>query len=479
MIAFVTGLPEDSPCVCSAVHQLISLRIPFTGWEEQKLSSALPDDLENYEALIIDSERFRNLTEAERIRMEGYARKGFVHILPAEYSKLSIFECDFRSEVDFHILAAGSGVSRPGMPRLATGKILEGYLRVMEEYLDTSLRSSHLHEYHLHCTMSLLEAESLGVLPAGWSERITNVLDGLERLVTFPADIDEIAAWAFAPLAARRCGNRRLLEKVLTAADTVLNHWSRSDLGLLSMGGREDDPLSFAHRDSPFFGMTRSTNGRRNLHLNEQLHYFGAAFPGLSAVSGNPGFLEETLALMRHIDTVHRDPEDGLLRHASLHGRALGEKWGRGVSHALLGAFYMLKLVPELPEEIRTFALEFLDKTGRGLLRYQTAGGLWRNVIDREDTPEETSCSVLFTWMYAYAVNHGWFPRERYAEMVLRSADALKGKFWRGRGSGNCRGSYPSPDLGYYLRRPLHMYMMPLIAPALLESDRLRSNRGE
>ena len=139
----------------------------------------------------------------------------------------------------------------------------------------------------------------------------------------------------------------------------------------------------------------------------------------------------------------------------------------------MMGVFYLLKNNPELPPGIRREAVAFLDKTGRGLLKYQTPGGLWHNVIDREDTPEETSCSVLITLIFAYGVNHGWFPKDRYAEMIRKSSHALRRKFWRGCGSGNCRGTMPSPETSYYLRRPIHMYRMPLIAPALIESEKL------
>ena len=473
MIAFVTGLDNDSPCIREAVHQLITLGIPFSGWEAQQLLTDFPADLARYDALITDRERLRRAGAEERRLLEVFAMDHCVHIIPEEYNRAAGFTCDALTEIDFHLLAAASGLDRQEIPEIPTETILEWYLKNMEEFFRERKRFRHLNEYHLHCTESLLEMEKLGRLSPEWSRDLTDFFNDMERLIEPPGDIDGLAAWSLAPLSVERCGHRRILDKVLAAAEDVVHNWARSDEGLLCIGGRRDDPLLLAHPDSPFFGFTRASGGLRNLILNELLHYFGAAFPGLTTVSGDPKFLEEAVKLMRYVDRIHRDPADGLLRHASLHGQPLGEKWGRGNTHAMMGVFYLLKNNPDLPADVRAEAAAFLDKTGRGLLKYQTDNGLWHNVIDREDTPEETSCSVLITLIFAYGANHGWFPKDRYAAMIRKSSHALRRKFWRGCGSGNCRGTMPSPETSYYLRRPIHMYRMPLIAPALIESEKL------
>ena len=184
--------------------------------------------------------------------------------------------------------------------------------------------------------------------------------------------------------------------------------------------------------------------------------------------------LDEALRIMEHIDRFHRD-RDGLLYHASRFGKVIGGKWGRGNTHALLGAFYMLRRHPNMPEDIRKKVLSFIDRSGDGLLKVQSPGGLWRNVLDESDSCEETSCSVLITYIYSWCVNKGYLPADKYVPMLLKSRQALKRKFWHGIGSGNCRGSFPAlENPGYYRRRSMHGYVMPLIAPALLESARLQ-----
>ena len=473
MVAFVTGMDNDAPPVKAAVHQLISLGIPFTGWQEQKLPSEFPENLDDFEGLVVDAARLRRTTPEERKRLEKFAKEHYVHIIPEYYLQLSSSECDMRFEVDFHIFAASSGISRPGMTEISEETILKEYFKLAEDYIKNIGESTFFNEYHLHFTASILEVEHLKAAPESLSSKIDSIWLPMADCVHAPVDGDLIGAWMVAPIAAKRTGNRLFLDRTLAAANDVLARWPRSNVGLLSPGGFSDDPLFFSHMDSCFFGETRSTNSRRDLHMNEQLHYVGAAFPALSMASGDHRFLNEAVRLMNYIDKVHRDPADGLLFHASRAGKPLGAKWGRGLSHALMGVFYMLRWSPNLPEDIVSSAIHFLDRTGRALVRFQTSNGFWRNVIDREDTPEETSCTVLFTYIFAYGVNHGWFDRSIYLRMIQKSRSALCRKFWRGRGSGDCRGTYPSPDLYYYLGRPFTIYVMPLIAPAFLEADRL------
>ena len=474
MLAFVTDWDVESQPVKASINQLIMLGMPFDGWTEQTVSGRIPEDLSRFDGMVIDGDRFRRCTPEEAAKLEVFAREKHLHIIDSGYLQGSQCDNEYRAEIDFNMFAAASGLPRPGMPPRTTAEILPWYLRRMEEYHRACLKEyRHLHEYHLHSTASLLASEAAGVLPPEWSRRIDEILDSMVPLIGAPAYFDEVACWGFARLAARRCGHTRFLERVRTESEHMLNAMCRADDGLLSMGGWPDDPLFLRHRESIFFGSTWSTNCWRNLHLNEELHYYGAAFPALSMATGDMRFMEEALKLLDHVDRVHRDPADGLLRHASLHGRPLGEKWGRGNTHAMLGVFYMLLLNPDLPPDIRDKAIRFLDRTGDGLLRTQTERGLWRNVLDRPETSEESSCSVLITWIFAHGVRKGFFSREKYRDMVQKSGAALKSRIWRGMGAGNCRATFPSPDLQFYVRRPQHMYFLPLIIPALTEADAL------
>ena len=474
MIALVTNWDAESEPIKATVNQLIMLGFPFDAWESQTVSRAIPADLSRFDALLIDGERFRECTPEEEKRLEEFARTRFLHIISAGYIQGTQCDNEYRSEIDLNLFAAASGLPRPGMPPRSTAEIMPWWLKRMEEFHQGCKHDfKHLHEYHLHSTAALLAAEADGLLAPEWTRKINEILDSIVPLIHTPAYFDEVACWGFARLAAQRCGHDAFLQRVKEKSEKMLAHLCRADDGLLSMGGWPDDPLFLSHRDSYFYGNTLSTTCWRNLHLNEGLHYYGSAFPALSMATGDMRFLDEAMRILDHIDRIHRDPKDGLLRHASLHGKPLGEKWGRGNTHAMLGAFYMLLFNPDLPEDVRHRAIQFLDRTGDGLLRTQTEHGLWRNVLDHPETSEESSCTVLITWIFAHGIRKGYFARKKYLDMVTRSAQAIRGRIWRGLGAGNCRATLPSPDLQFYVKRPQHIFFLPLCIPALTAVESL------
>ena len=134
-----------------------------------------------------------------------------------------------------------------------------------------------------------------------------------------------------------------------------------------------------------------------------------------------------------------------------------------------------VQLIEEIVSVLKRVIL-FLDRSGRALCNCQADSGLWHNVLNQPFSAEETSCSVIITFIYSSLINQEYLPKEFYLPMIRKARNGIMEKFWRGYGSGNCRGSwvaYHNPS--YYLRRPHHLYVMPLIAPALIESAKALS----
>lgn len=474
MIYFVTKHDNESLPVRTVVHQLIEQGIPFHGWREQRLPETIPDDLESVPALIVDEAILRALDESGRKRLENYARHAYVSILSEYASGLPSPECELRLETMMNVFSAAAGLEREEFEPLSDEVILSGFLRRADEFRGEIPLYKMMNEYHLHFLAAALELEKSPLAPPEWTNWIDSVMDSMFALLSPVGDHDQIGGLLFAPLYAQRTGNQKILEASVRLLDELLVLRPRTPEGLLSQSGFVNDPLCFAEIDTPSFGNDHFTNLRRDLVMNEMMHFFCGAFAALSTATGNPRYLDEALKLLDYVDKVHRDPADGLLYHASRKGKPLGMKWGRGTTHALMGAFYMLRFAGELPADAKRKVLAFLDRTGRALAVHQTPNGLWRNCINIPNTPEETSCTVLITYLYSWCVNHGLLDRDFYRPMLLRSRKALKCKFWRGYGSGNCRGTLPAVNEEYYLRRPMHGYVMPLIVPALLESALLK-----
>jgi rhamnogalacturonyl hydrolase YesR len=81
--------------------------------------------------------------------------------------------------------------------------------------------------------------------------------------------------------------------------------------------------------------------------------------------------------------------------------------WGRGNGWMAAGMAELLRSLPEdRPNRVRIMA--GYRKMMSTLLEYQTADGMWRQLIDRPESWPETSCTGMFTFALATGVRQGW-----------------------------------------------------------------------
>jgi rhamnogalacturonyl hydrolase YesR len=87
------------------------------------------------------------------------------------------------------------------------------------------------------------------------------------------------------------------------------------------------------------------------------------------------------------------------------------------------------------------------------LAKYQSATGLWHQVLDHPESYEETSCTAMFVLAIARGLRHGWIEK-KYKENALRGWHALTKKIDAdGTVHGICRGTGIGPDLEFYFNR--------------------------
>lgn len=130
--------------------------------------------------------------------------------------------------------------------------------------------------------------------------------------------------------------------------------------------------------------------------------------------------------------------------------------WGRENGWILLAKTALLScLPPNYPG--RDSVLALFEEQMLGIARYQGPQGLWHQVLDKTDSYLESSCTAMFTYSIAKAVNEGWVDR-RYATIALRGWDGLKTKI---RDDGQiediCVGTGTSADLVFYYNRPARL----------------------
>jgi rhamnogalacturonyl hydrolase YesR len=149
------------------------------------------------------------------------------------------------------------------------------------------------------------------------------------------------------------------------------------------------------------------------------------------------------------------DPVVGLMSHYwySDVGRPGVAFWGRANGWALMAQVDLLdRLRVNHPK--RAELLDLLRRHILGIARYQGPEGLWHQLLDKTDSYFETSCSAMFTYAIARAVNKGYI-EPRYASIAQRGWEGVLTKIRPdGQVEGVCAGTGVSDDLVFYYHRP-------------------------
>jgi len=128
--------------------------------------------------------------------------------------------------------------------------------------------------------------------------------------------------------------------------------------------------------------------------------------------------------------------------------------WGRCNGWIVCAQVHLLTMLPASYPK-RDSILRNLERQIVGLSRYQDGNGLWHQVMDKSDSYPESSCTAMFVYSVARAVNEGWIDK-RYATIALTGWEGLK-KFMitsEGKMKDVCVGTGIQNDLVFYYQRP-------------------------
>jgi rhamnogalacturonyl hydrolase YesR len=127
--------------------------------------------------------------------------------------------------------------------------------------------------------------------------------------------------------------------------------------------------------------------------------------------------------------------------------------WGRANGWAMLAQVDLLDRLPK-DHPKRKILIELLQKHIDGLSHYQSVDGLWHQLLDKDDSFPETSCSAMFTYAIARAVNKGYID-PRYASIAKQGWVGVMTKIHSdGKLEGVCAGTGTSDNLVDYYKRP-------------------------
>jgi unsaturated rhamnogalacturonyl hydrolase len=185
----------------------------------------------------------------------------------------------------------------------------------------------------------------------------------------------------------------------------------------------------------------------------DDLYMGGLFLIRYSQYTGDRKYLDDAAQNIIHQAALEQD-SDGLWFHgyfvkAKQHSPY---KWGRGNGWVTMTLVEALSAMPK-NDPLRPQLLAILRKQIEGLKKVQAPDGMWRQILDKPELWEETSCTAMFAYGIARAVNRGWIDASNMA--VARKAFAALAKRVTPDGAvlGTCQGTNISMDLNYYINR--------------------------
>lgn len=157
-------------------------------------------------------------------------------------------------------------------------------------------------------------------------------------------------------------------------------------------------------------------------------------------------------------------PEKKLFRHGWVESMTPhpAYHWGRANGWAILTQCEVLDALTikgksEETAADRAFVLDLLRQHIEGLSALQDKTGFWHQLLDRPDTYNETSCTAIYTYCMAHAINEGWIDAQTYGAQVLLAWQACQTKVnAKGQVKGTCVGTGMGFEPAFYAYRPVH-----------------------
>lgn len=172
-----------------------------------------------------------------------------------------------------------------------------------------------------------------------------------------------------------------------------------------------------------------------------------------SKYTGDPKLLDDAANQIIHQAELEQDA-DGLFFHGynATEKKHSAFKWGRGNGWVTVATVEVLSALPkDHPSRAKLIAV--LKKQVGGLKPLQAPDGMWRQVLDHPELWEETSCTAMFAYGIARAVNRGWLD-ESYMDMARKAfAGLTKNVTPEGIVNETCEGTSISQSLDYYVSR--------------------------
>ncbi|MGA9651043.1 glycoside hydrolase family 88/105 protein [Pedobacter sp.] len=140
--------------------------------------------------------------------------------------------------------------------------------------------------------------------------------------------------------------------------------------------------------------------------------------------------------------------------------------WGRANGWTMMSLVELLGVLPE-NHPGRDKLMHLYRSMVRSLANLQGGSGFWHNMLDKNETFEETSCTAMFTFAIAKGINKGWISHV-YGPVALTGWNAIKTRVLQnGAVEGTCEATTFAHDNTYYFNRGSSIYATHGYGPVL------------
>lgn len=177
----------------------------------------------------------------------------------------------------------------------------------------------------------------------------------------------------------------------------------------------------------------------------------------MGALTGEESYFDDAARQVIQISARLFNPTTGIYTHGCDMDAPDAQPsycWGRANGWAIMAMCEALDVLPENHPQ-RAAILKLLRAHAKSLASLQSGQGLWHQMLDRSDTYLETSCSAMFTYAIAHAVNRGWLNEEIYGPVAIAGWNGLTTRIdSQGHLTGICVATSYAADYVYYYSRP-------------------------
>jgi unsaturated rhamnogalacturonyl hydrolase len=147
--------------------------------------------------------------------------------------------------------------------------------------------------------------------------------------------------------------------------------------------------------------------------------------------------------------------------------------WGRCNGWAMLAITELLDVLPENHEK-RGEILNILRSHIKGIASLQSGNGFWHQLLDRNDSYFETSCTAIFTYCISHAINKGWIDARSYGPAAVLGWNAVSTRVnTKGEVEGTCVGTGMAFDPAFYYNRPVNVAAAHGYGPVILAGSEI------